>query len=59
MKLLADINRNKKVWQAIDDAELSDLIRHLSAKMDGIRKIGFVVPISDLVRGSGWSEWLV
>lgn len=48
VKLLADINRNKKVWQAIDDAELSDLIRHLSAKMDGIRKIGFAVPMREL-----------
>ncbi len=48
MKLLADINSNKKVWQAIDDAEMSDLIRHLSIKMDGIRKIGFVVPMREL-----------
>lgn len=48
MKLLVDINSNKKVWQAIDDAEMSDLIRHLSIKMKGIQKIGFVVPMREL-----------
>ena len=48
VKLLVDINSNKKVWQTIDDTEFSDLIRDLSLKMDGIRKIGFVVPMRQL-----------
>lgn len=48
VKLLADINRNKKVWTSIEDEEISDLIRHLVIKMNGIRKIGFVVPMSEL-----------
>lgn len=48
MKLLVDINRNKKTWMYIDDVEFSDLVRRLSVKINGIRKIGFVVPMHEL-----------
>lgn len=48
VKLLVDINRNKKTWMYIDDVGFSDLIRRLSVKINGIRKIGFVVPMHEL-----------
>lgn len=32
VKLLVDINRNKRTWMYIDDVEFSDLVRRLSVK---------------------------
>lgn len=48
VKLLVDINRNKKVWMSIDDVEMADLVRHLAKKFNSIQKVGFVVPMREL-----------
>ena len=48
VKLLTDINHNKEVWKAIDDAEQAESIKRLSAKISSVNKIGFVVPMRKL-----------
>ncbi len=48
IKLLTDITNNKKVWNALDDAEISELIRVLSRNITQFKKIGFVVPMNEL-----------
>lgn len=48
VKLLVDINRNKKVWMSIDDVGMADLVRHLAKKFNSIQKVGFVVPMREL-----------
>lgn len=48
LKLLVDINANKKIWNYIEDYEEADYIRNLSQKINGIKKIGFVVPMIEL-----------
>lgn len=48
VKLLVDIGSDRKVWNAIEDAEDSIFIQKMSKELIGIRKIGFVVPMVEL-----------
>ena len=48
VKLLVDINRDKKVWMSMDDIEMADLVRYLAKKNGSIQKVGFVVPMREL-----------
>ena len=48
IKLLMDINANKKVWKSVDDLQESELIESVSKKISGIKEIGFVVPMIEL-----------
>lgn len=48
VKLLVDIGNDKKVWEYIDDHEIALRVERLAQKFDGVRKIGFVVPMNRL-----------
>lgn len=48
VKLLSDINRNRKVWNTIDEPDDAEFIRKLATKLSGVHKIGFVVPMNEL-----------
>ena len=48
IKLLYEIQANKEVWKYVDNIEAADAIKHISAKLSGIKKIGFVVPMVEL-----------
>lgn len=48
VKLIVDINRNKKVWYSIGDADDAVIVKKLAHRLCGIRKIGFVVPMVEL-----------
>ncbi len=48
VKLLTDINHNKRIWNALDDAEISEYIRVLSTQITQFKRIGFVVPMNEL-----------
>lgn len=48
VKLLMDIVNDKKVWKSIEDIEDAIIIQRMSDKLNGIRKIGFVVPMGKL-----------
>lgn len=48
IKLLADINNGKKVWDAIDDSIDALLVQTICKGLDGIKRIGFVVPMREL-----------
>lgn len=48
IKLLNDISNNKDVWEYTDDDEATYAFRKLAGKIQGIRRIGFVVPMRTL-----------
>lgn len=48
VKLLVDISKDKKVWNAISDSEDALFIQKISGELNGIKKIGFVVPMIEL-----------
>lgn len=48
IKLIHDIITNKNPWVTFDDEDLSYSIRSFSKKLLGIKKIGLVVPMSEL-----------
>lgn len=48
IKLLIDINSNKKIGNSFDDEDLIELIRGLSKNLMQFKKIGFVVPMNEL-----------
>lgn len=48
IKLLNDISRHKDVWKYADDDEVSYSLRRLTDKINGIDRIGFVVPMRTL-----------
>ena len=45
---MADINNGKKVWDAIDDSIDALLVQTICKGLDGIKRIGFVVPMREL-----------
>ena len=48
IKLLSDIIQRKRTWNYISDSEDSIFVREMTAKLDCVRKIGFVVPMNEL-----------
>ena len=48
VKLLNDISRDKKIWNAIDDTDASETLRTMVERIKGINRIGFVVPMGEL-----------
>ncbi len=48
VKLLVDISSDKKVWNAIEDAEDSIFVQKMSKALVGVKKVGFVVPMVEL-----------
>lgn len=48
VKLLVDINKNKRVWDFVDNVESAILLKKYSEKIKSINKIGFVVPMKEL-----------
>lgn len=48
VKLLVDINKNKKVRDFVDNVESAILLKKYSEKINSIKKIGFVVPMKEL-----------
>ena len=48
IKLLIDIEAGKHVWNKIEDDEVSEQVLALSKRINNIRDIGFVVPMTEL-----------
>ena len=48
IKLIFDINNNKKIWNSIEDEDDELYLRSIAGRLSGLRKIGFVVPMKKL-----------